>query len=429
LEKWPYFVLAAADAGAAAWAQHESAAVVSWSEHGPLQRCAQAAWGLVFYVWKSVWPLELSPLYLLERELDPTRAVYLFSFAAVVVAMIAGFAWRKRWPGVVVAFVIYVVVVAPVLGFLQSGAQKTADRYTYLACIPFAALAAAGLVLLSRRHVAWLALGFIPLPFCCVVTWKQTTIWADSVTLFQRAVDVEPDNYFAQHNLAAQIRLRADRDPNPESRTAGYRLAVEHELASIRAHPFRGNEGARHDLGGIYLLLGEPDRAEAAWRECLAVSPDSTPCLEELQRMLLGRGDVAGVRKLYDDALAALSPNLAARALYATFLLQQSDRVAAERVWRDGLAADPRWVPGLVGIADCTLRQSRAAEAEALLRQAVSVDSTHVDAWVLLGQALRAQRKVGEAEQCWSFALQLSPGHPKATLLLQKSREDAAAGR
>ncbi|MCE9595037.1 MAG: hypothetical protein K8S98_12705, partial [Planctomycetes bacterium] len=46
LEQWPYFVLAAAAAGVAAWAQNESAAVVPWNEHGLLQRTAQAAYGL-----------------------------------------------------------------------------------------------------------------------------------------------------------------------------------------------------------------------------------------------------------------------------------------------------------------------------------------------------------------------------------------------
>ncbi|MCC6408182.1 MAG: tetratricopeptide repeat protein [Planctomycetes bacterium] len=429
VEKWAYFALAIGAASAAAWAQSESAAVVPWAEHGLLQRAAQAAYGLVFYLGKSLWPVDLSPMYILERDLDPTRPVYLASLAVVAVAVVGGvLAWR-RWPGIVVAFALYALVVSPVLGFLQSGAQKTADRYTYLACMPLAALAAAGLVALAKRRAAAVWLGVVPLPLLFALSWQQTKIWGDPVALWERVVAVEPDNYFGQHNLAAQIRLRADRSGNPAERTPAYRRAIEHERASIAAHPFRGNEGARHDLGALHLLLGELDQAEQAWLECVEVTPDNVQCLEELRRLYLSRREVDKAKKLFDQVLVALPPNLGARKLYAELLMQQSDRAGAERVWREGVQAEPRWVEGIVGLGQLVLSQAKLGEAEALLRQAVSLDGRQVEAWVALGQALRAQRKVADAEQCWQTALMLAPGHPLATQLLQKSRQDAAAGR
>ncbi|HVS17142.1 MAG TPA: hypothetical protein VMT18_00985, partial [Planctomycetota bacterium] len=82
----------------AARAQGDTLAVVSLAEHGPLQRAAQAAFGLAFYLGKTVWPADLSPLYLLEADLDPGRTRYVVG-ALVCVALTAS-AWlaRRRLP-------------------------------------------------------------------------------------------------------------------------------------------------------------------------------------------------------------------------------------------------------------------------------------------------------------------------------------------
>jgi hypothetical protein len=62
-----------------------------------------------------------------------------------------------------------VLLVAPVLGFVQVGTQITADRYSYLACLPFALLAAAGMYQLARavrmgrvgRRIGYTAAGLV----------------------------------------------------------------------------------------------------------------------------------------------------------------------------------------------------------------------------------------------------------------------------
>ena len=54
-------------------------------------------------------------------------------------------ALRRRWPWAVAAAACYAIIVSPVLGLVQVGPQVAADRYTYLATLPFAVLAAGGL--------------------------------------------------------------------------------------------------------------------------------------------------------------------------------------------------------------------------------------------------------------------------------------------
>src|SRR5437899_7169844 len=126
----------------------------TFAEHGVISRAAQAAYGLWFYLGKPLVPGRLSPLYLLELRLDPTRPRYVLAMLGVVGLTAGLVALRRRAPAVLTAWVCYGAIVSPVLGFVQTGPQIAADRYTYLACLPWAVLVAGGVEALARAHAA-----------------------------------------------------------------------------------------------------------------------------------------------------------------------------------------------------------------------------------------------------------------------------------
>src|SRR6185295_19287685 len=108
----------------------------------------------MFYVWKSVMPTGLSALHELPARLDAGEARFIAGF--VFVAIAAGAMWMlsRRAPGLAAAGLVYLIVVSPVLGIMQSGIQLVADRYSYLACISLAiGVGGAGLALSERS--AW----------------------------------------------------------------------------------------------------------------------------------------------------------------------------------------------------------------------------------------------------------------------------------
>ena len=51
---------------------------------------------------------------------------------------VSAIVWRRRVPALAAGWLAFAAIVAPVLGFTQSGPQLVADRYTYIACWPFA---------------------------------------------------------------------------------------------------------------------------------------------------------------------------------------------------------------------------------------------------------------------------------------------------
>jgi tetratricopeptide (TPR) repeat protein len=414
VEKLPFVPLALGCAVLAATAQASDSAVVSWSEHGLAQRIAQASYGLVFYVAKTIAPVRLSNLYLLELPLDPLRPVYLASMAAVVAASALLWRARHRLPAALAAWASYAIIASPVLGFLQSGTQEVADRYSYLACLPLAALAG-GAALAGTSRPRWRATTWVvalaAIAALTAASWRQTLVWRDSESLWRRAVEVEPASYIARHNLSTALHQEGRIDE-----------AIDEALVSIRCRPGKGNEYARYHLGLLHLQRGEFERALEAWRGALELDPGHPPSLRAAVRELAARGRDAEAMELLARALEAQPANPWARGELARMALAGGDRGRAEALWSEGLRLDGTWVAGHVGLGRLRIAQGRLAEAEESLRAALQLGGPAVEPLVLLGRVLRATGRRQEAEACWERALAIDPQAGEARTLLGHSR-------
>ncbi|HET7875332.1 MAG TPA: hypothetical protein VFN71_07380, partial [Methylomirabilota bacterium] len=195
LEKVPFFALAAAGSLVAFAALIPLGNAASLGQLGLLQRGVLAVYGLGFYLWKTLVPLDLSPLYPLNIQ------VTWLHFGFLIAASILAVAMARRWPAFTVVCIVYTITLFPVLGFFHNGPQAVADRYSYLASLGWALLAGAavawrwaGTRVLRAVAAVWLcALGFL--------TWQQAQVWHDSITLWTQAMVVHPDSRAAHFNL------------------------------------------------------------------------------------------------------------------------------------------------------------------------------------------------------------------------------------
>ena len=223
-EKLPFFAVALPFAVVAGRAQAALPdAMPSLAVPSVLERVLQAGYGLVFYPWKTLVPVALVPLYPLPEQglslSEPRFFVPLLLVSIVIVALIA---LRRRVPGLAAACAAYAVVIAPVLGFTQAGPQLVADRYSYLATLPFALLAAAALGGLARMvaagRIVAVALGLACLTALAMASRSQTRVWHDTDSLWTHTLRVDPDHAIAHLGLgnasmhAAFVAAGTDRD-------------------------------------------------------------------------------------------------------------------------------------------------------------------------------------------------------------------------
>ena len=93
-------------------------------------RLANAAVSYGAYIWKMVWPLELSVIYP-HPGLPPTwKIVTAVLFLTSVSALAVQHA--RRYPPLLVGWLWYLGTLVPVMGRVQVGSHAMADRYMYL---------------------------------------------------------------------------------------------------------------------------------------------------------------------------------------------------------------------------------------------------------------------------------------------------------
>ncbi|HEY5062770.1 MAG TPA: hypothetical protein VII52_14615, partial [Gemmatimonadaceae bacterium] len=155
------------------------------------QKVAVSAYSLAFYLWKTIVPVNLSPLYDMPQHVDPAEARYVASYAVATGLTVLAWLARRRRPGVAVAWLAFVVILFPLLGMHQNGPQIAADRYTYDAAPVLAILAAAAWMSLARPMSAVPAATAAAIVLCLgALTWKQSEVWHDSVTMWSHVLSL-----------------------------------------------------------------------------------------------------------------------------------------------------------------------------------------------------------------------------------------------
>lgn len=266
LEKTPYLAAALIIGVLARFAQAEGGTLRSLSEHPLLDRFAQAAYGACFYLWKTVIPADLGPLHPLDRKLDPGADRFILSIMVVLVLTVAVWLGRRRRPGLAAAWAAYLIVLAPVLGFVQSGPQLVAERYSYLATIPAFGLLS-GLLLPSpgrpstqgRFRMRPAAAAFLAVAFG-VVSWNQCGFWTNSTSLWRRAAE--------QYPRSPTVNLQMGDALEDAGR---HEAAVRSFAACVMNAPHYAEGWFR--LGRACFKAGMYQRARKAWMEAHRLAP------------------------------------------------------------------------------------------------------------------------------------------------------------
>jgi hypothetical protein len=222
LEKLPFLALSFGASAMTFMAQKEGGALVPMEAISLPVRLMVAVKALVLYLGKMIVPVNLTPFYPYPKHPAPFMIVASAAFVAAITAACL-VAARKR-PFLQAAWVYYVVTLIPVLGIVQVGNQAMADRYTYLPGIgPFivVGVTVAWAVWAFSRMVAVATGGgvFLAVAVFGTLTWKQTAVWHDSISLWSHVIEsnrAEEDNAvkysFVYNNRGVAFHERHDLD-------------------------------------------------------------------------------------------------------------------------------------------------------------------------------------------------------------------------
>lgn len=361
------------------------------AQHGIGPRVAQAAYGLCFYVARTIWPQDLVALYELRGTLSPLAWPWIGCIALVLVFTVTLVALRRRVPALLATWAAYAIIVSPVLGLTQAGPQLVADRYAYLSTLPWFALFAgaalrAALAVPARRRLIAIAAA-VEVAALAALTVQQTRVWASTESLWAHAVAAQPDNAFARMSLGTAL-LEADRPAEAETQFAALRAIVAASPDDVEARARLGIAEAQ--LGMAAKRAGRLDEAAQRLEAALVLNPRDGRLHLNLGGVYLELGRPDAAVRHFDDAFNLMPEDATARNELGGSLLEAERFADAERMFRAAVTAAPSDPSGWINLGAAQWQQDHRADAIASWEKAVAVDPSNAEAKDLLAQARAA---------------------------------------
>jgi protein O-mannosyl-transferase len=293
-EKAPLFLLAVAAGVGALIDQQRIHASVTWTIFPLLPRLGAVLHGYGTYIWKMIWFIDLAPFYPLPMNMPPGRVCSII-LSAITLAVITVLAvvQRRRRPWLIVGWLWFLGVLAPVSGIFQSGTQDWADRFSYLPSVGLLVMLVWSIPVATATASRWMRVGasVLSLACLCTATWIQIGYWRDTRTLFTRTLAITHDNWLAHDQIA--LCLYRDGD---------FPGAMDECRKSLRINPF--DPVAHFNLGLALAKRGKDDLAIREYRAALAIRPDASDIVTSLGASLQHCGDLMGAYREFNRAIA-----------------------------------------------------------------------------------------------------------------------------
>lgn len=356
-----------------------------------LDRILIAGRAAMFYLWKLIWPANLTFFYPRWR-IDSAQAFQYIFPVTVFVVLAALYVMRKRMGrGPLTATLYYLGTLAPALGFVMAYPMRfsfVADHFCYLASMgPIAVFSALAATAFRRTLPVGVPAGIAVLGILGVLTWRQTGIYRDEEMLWRDTIARNPEAWAAYNNLGQVLVVRGQLDEAVDSFVAATRLFPEFPEA-------------HYNLGSTYLVLGRLGEAEAELTEAVRLVPyyvNAHYCL----------GIVWEGQNRVDEAIAKYREAVALNKFFIPAHMSLSQLLVQLKRPTDALAELDRGIALFEDKPDVSILYKTKAgiflsigkmeEAIAELRQAVRLAPRSADMHLRLANALFQAGKLDDA--------------------------------
>ncbi|MBN1391200.1 MAG: tetratricopeptide repeat protein [Sedimentisphaerales bacterium] len=316
-----------------------------------MERILLASRALWFYLWKLIWPFNLSFSYP-KWEIDWTEPIqYIWLFACLITVLFT-WLWRKKiGRGPIAAIVFFAATLFPMLGFFSLYTflyTYVADHYQYLACIGPISVAVAAAYLATIRfgkmgEKTAVVAGVCILVLLGVLTYRQCHIYKNEEILWRDTLRKNPESWLAHTNLARQLGLQGNLDE-----------ALGHCREALRIVP--NNVNALYNLGVTLGAQGHLDEAIGYFQQAI-------------QNM-----NKYGESLLYEDTYADVYTDL------GLALAKQGKLEQAYACFRKALEIEPRHFRAQLNLSVLCAQRGETNEALLYIEKALKINPNSAEA-------------------------------------------------
>jgi protein O-mannosyl-transferase len=331
VEKLPFLAASLAVSVVTYVVHREAGATASLSLIPPLVRFENALVSYIAYIFQMFWPVNLAVFY--PYPLGSLVIPAILAAVALLAVTFFVIRLRSRCPYLACGWLWYLVMLLPVVGIIQVGAQARADRYTYLPMVGLSIALVWGAADVLRRwpRVQQTATAAVCVA-CIVLTFRQVAVWRDSVALYQHAIDVTADNYVARYNLAAIYETSGQLDD-----------AAGQLRETVRVRPLF--MPAHAALGQVLAKLGRPAEAAPEYAAVLRTQPDNADIRYNYALALAQSGNIPDAAREFRATVALRPADVEARFNLAIALSTLGQRDEAITHLTEVLRLKPDFAP------------------------------------------------------------------------------------
>jgi protein O-mannosyl-transferase len=405
---------------------HAGAIGAEWAQTWP-ERLIIAGRAMWFYLGKLAWPEPLIFIYP-RWAINSSQIITYLPLLAALAGLLALWLIRAKWSrAVFFAAAYYVVSLFPVLDFFDVFFFRysfVSDHFQYLASMGPLALAGAGIITIIGRFrktssrlasdtgalqsssgsiapARWQsflleAISGALLLLLGLLTWWQTAVYHDLVTLYTATLTKNPSCWMAHYNLGIALNDRGNTDE-----------AIAHYQQAIELRP--GYAEAHYNLGRLLAQKGQLNDAITHYEKALEINPADAEAQNNLGVTLFGSGHVDEAIAHYQNALKIRPDYAEASYNLANALLSKGDLDGAIARYSACLALSPNQAEAQYDLASALLRKGRTDEAIAHYKKVLELRPDSADAHANLGSAFLAKGRVRDAIAAYRSALRVSP--------------------
>jgi Flp pilus assembly protein TadD len=266
LEKVPFFVFGGISAIITVISQTRTGGSTMPSQFGPMRILLVLCHNIIFYLYKIIWPVNLSSHYPFPKPLNLSQPMVLAGVIGTFTLFILLALSLRRTRAALTGWLIFFVAIFPTMQIIGFSNVIASDKFAYLPSI--------GLLMVLAAFLVWLCtirfpthcriVAAIILLLACAeaaATRRYLVYWQDTVGLFQHMLALTPNAVPVHNNLGMALYSRGRFDD-----------AISHYRRALQLQP--DDAKAYNNLGLALMAQGKVDEAISHYQQALRIRPD-----------------------------------------------------------------------------------------------------------------------------------------------------------
>ena len=377
-----------------------------------MERSLIAGRAVWFYIAKLFRPAGLMPVYP-KWSIETGNPVQYIYPLGVLVFLFVLYALRNRiGKGAVACFAYFIIMLAPVLGFVDFGFMGyswVADHFQYLASAGIVVLVCAGASKLAERRgfavrAGLLGLFTLILLIFGISTWRHSRHFQNLEILFRYNLDKNSQAAVGHANVGAVLYQKGD----VGAAISRFQRAIEIQPHLVDAHL---------NLGIVYMKQGKYEKALEKLEAAVELSPNHEKSRYNLARVLYEMNDLEKAARHFREVVRINPGNAAAHNLLGVAYARMGNEIEAEKHFKEAIRIHPDFARAHNNLGILLSGRGDLKKAEQHYRRAIENTPDSPDFHYNLFENLNAQGRKKEARDHLEKAIELAEKQGREDIL------------